>query len=468
MRRNVRDESGVTLVMAVLIMSILMLTGSTLIAYASSNNRHAEYSSDDTIALNVAEAGMNYARSILWNASDPTQASAVPSGSLSLSGGTAGYSGTYNSATKVWTLTGTGTYTNPTGSAAITRTVSSDVQVVTGTGASPAWSYNFSDAQSGCLSIANNASFSAPLYVRGNLCVSNNAHFTGSSLNVGGTLTVGNNGSVGSSGTPIPSVNVAGGCAGGSPNPHACVSGAADSVYATGGVITQNATTLTKPTVDLAYWYQNASPGPLNACTTGSMPGGFDSGASGTAVPPNPDRSRAAFDLTPSTAYTCRTSTGELSWTPGSPGTLVINGTIFFDGNISMSNNANAIYQGRATIYASGTVTLSNNAKLCGISGCTASWDTNSNYLVFVVGAPSGTTFTISNNAVYQGAAYVVADYSLANNSANWGPVIANQLSIANNAGSFIPLTSLPAGAPGSSAGTPTLQNVPDSYRATG
>lgn len=468
MRQKLRDESGVTLVMAVCIMSVLMASGASLIFYANSNAQNADYSADDTRALNLAEAGVNYARSILWNAANPTQASAVPAGSLTLEGGTATYAGTYDAATLTWTLTGTGSYASPTGGSAITRSASADVVVTPGSGsADPVWFYNYSDALSGCLTIANNASFNAPLYVRGNLCVSNNAHFVGSSLHVGGTLTVGNNGSVGSAATPIPTVNVAGGCTGGSPDPHACVSGPADKVYAAGGAITQATTTLTKPAVDLPYWYQNASPGPASACTIGSVPGGFDSGTGGTAVPPNPNRSRPSFTLTPASSYSCQTATGQLSWTPGNPGTLVINGTIFFDGDIVVPTNANVVYQGRATIYASGTVLLDNNARLCGISGCSASWNTDTNYLVFVVGAPTGTTFTIRNNAVYQGAAYVVANYLLWNNAANWGPVVANQLDIANNSGSFIPLTSLPAGAPGYTAGSPTLTNVPDSYRST-
>ena len=113
-------------------------------------------------------------------------------------------------------------------------------------------------------------------------------------------------------------------------------------------------------------------------------------------------------------------------------------------------------------------MTLNQNAKLCGISGCTASWNTASNYLVLVVGNPTGVSFTIQNNAVYQGGAYVVADYRLVNNGANWGPVVANQLDLANNSGTFIPLSSLPPGAPGYTAGAPTLTNVPDSYRSTG
>jgi len=70
---------------------------------------------------------------------------------------------------------------------------------------------------------------------------------------------------------------------------------------------------------------------------------------------------------------------------------------------------------------------------------------------VFVAGASSGTGFLIDNNAVYQGAAYVVADYSLSNNAANWGPVIANSFDLANNSGGYKPITTFPSGAPGTS-----------------
>jgi hypothetical protein len=383
-----------------------------------------------------------------------------------VNGGTVTYAGTYNSSSKIWTLTGTGTYSSPiAGGNDITRTATTEVEVVTGTAsAAAAWSYTYSDATTGCMTIKNNATFNAPLYIRGNLCIPNNSHVTGTSLHVGGTLTVGNNGSVGYAATPVATVNVVGGCTGGSPNPHQCVAGASDRVYDGDGVITQVPGTVTKPSVDLTYWYQNASPGPLNGCTTGSISGGFDSGTGGTAVPPNPNRSRPSFELTPSTAYNCQTATGRLSWTPGSPGTLIVNGTIFFDGDITVSNNA--VYQGQATLYAAGAVTFNNNARLCGISGCTASWDTSTNYIVLVAGAPTGIGLTITNNAIFQGAAYVVSNFDLNNNGAIWGPVIANQLDLGNNAGSWLPLTSLPPGAPGYTAGVPTLQNVPDSYRS--
>jgi Tfp pilus assembly protein PilX len=468
LRHRLHSESGIALVMAVGILTVLMATGATLIYYANANTRSAERSVEDERALNIAEAGVNYARSVLYNASNPESSTAVPPGSLTVEGGSVSYTGTYNSVSKIWTLTGTGTYDNPAGGTSLSRTVTTEVQVVTSSGtADPAWFYNYSDATSGCMTIKNNATFNAPIYVRGNLCLPNNAHVTGSSLHVGGTITVANNASVGYSATPVATVNVVGGCTGGSPNPHPCVSGIADRVYDGDGVVTQTPGTLTKPPVDLTYWYQNASPGPRNNCTTGSMPGGFDSGTGGTAVPPNPNRSRPTFTLTPATAYNCQTASGRLTWTPGSPGTLLINGTIYFDGNITLPNNANAVYQGTGTLYASGTITFNNNAKLCGISGCTASWDTNANYLVIVAGAATGTGLTIVNNAVFQGAAYVVSNYNLNNNGAMWGPVIAAQLDLGNNAGAWMPLSGLPPGAPGYTAGVPTLQNVPDSYRST-
>jgi hypothetical protein len=467
-RQKIGSESGIALVMAVGILAGLMVTSASVVYYTNANFRNAEYSLESARALNNAEAGMNYARSILWNAADPTQSDAVPAGSLTIEDGTASYAGTYDASTHIWTLTGTGTYHSPINGSPISRSVTSEVEVITGSAsADPAWFYNYSDSTSSCLTIKNNATFNAPLYVRGNLCVPNNSHVTGASLHVGGTLTVGNNGSVGYAASPVGTVNVVGGCTGGSPNPHPCVSGSADRVYDGDGVITQEVGTVTKPAVDLAYWYRNASPGPLNPCTVGSISGGFDSGTGGTDIPPNPNQSRGTFTLTPASAYTCQTAAGELSWTPGTPGILTVSGTIFFDGSITLPNNADAVYQGRGTIYSSGSITFNNNAKLCGISGCTSSWDTATNYVVLVAGGPSGTTFTIAENAVYQGAAYVVSNYNLNNNGGNWGPVIANQLDLGNNSGAFVPLDILPPGAPGYTAGAPTLQNVPDSYRST-
>jgi len=64
---------------------------------------------------------------------------------------------------------------------------------------------------------------------------------------------------------------------------------------------------------------------------------------------------------------------------------------------------------------------------------------------------------------VYQGGAYVAGDYYIENNATNWGPVIANHITVVNNAGQTVPLTSLPPGTP--AYFTTSLQVVPASYR---
>ena len=119
--------------MAVGVLTVLMVTGGTLIYYAGANVTSAERSVDDTRALALGEAGMNYARSILWNAADPTSPTAVPSGTLTLEGGTVTYSAAYDSGTQTWTITGTGTHASPNaGGGSLSRTVTSQVQVTGG------------------------------------------------------------------------------------------------------------------------------------------------------------------------------------------------------------------------------------------------------------------------------------------------------------------------------------------------
>jgi hypothetical protein len=108
---------------------------------------------------------------------------------------------------------------------------------------------------------------------------------------------------------------------------------------------------------------------------------------------------------------------------------------------------------------------MNNNAKLCAIAACDASWDTAHNVLMLVAGAAGpGVGFLMSNNSVYQGAAYVVADYLLRNNAVNWGPVVANRIDITNNAGQTVPLSGVPSGAPAVSSRS--LQIVSSSYGA--
>jgi hypothetical protein len=435
------DESGIALVLALLVMLVLTLALTSTIYLASAGQRHASTSNAEQRALAVAEAGLSNATSILFSLADPRTGPVPASGSLD--GGAQTWS--FQRAGTTWTLSGTGKVANPAvPGGTLTRTVTRQFAF----GASPLWQWNYSDATTGCMTVKNNATLGQPLYVRGNLCISNNAHFTGSRLQVGGTLAIGNGGSVGFAGSPIAEAKLAGGCL---PTPHPCT--ASDDVYAT-PPIAQSIDNLGKPPVDLPGWYQNAQPGPKHPCTSGSVPGGFDSNSAY-------DNSRASFTLTPATSYDCvvtsgSTTVGRLSW-DAMTSVLTIAGTIFFDGPLLV--NGTARYQGQGNIYAAGAITFNNSAQLCGVPGC-GTWNPSTNLLVLVAGAPSGTGFTLSNNAVYQGAAYVVSDYVSSNNSVNWGPVIAHELDISNNAG-FVPITSVPPGAPGADS---TLKEIPGSW----
>jgi Tfp pilus assembly protein PilX len=444
-----RRERGQALPLVLGMMMILSISIGTVVFLSTSSENSSKRVNADQKAMDIAEAGLNDAVSVLANSTDPSVAAALPAASGSINGGSYAYTASLSGLT--WTITSVGGVSSPIASGGLVQRTISTKYLVTPTGTP--WEYAFADQPSGCMTIRNNASFTTPLYIKGNLCLSNNASYTAQKLYVGGTLT--NSGSVGSAGTPISSATIVGGCTGGIPNPHPCTS--ADNVFATS--ISQTANTLTKPSVNLASNYANAKPGPSNACTVGSVPGGFDTNGS-------LDRSRAQFDLMPNSNYSCRyvdgfgNTVGELTWNKGTS-TLTVAGIIFFDGDLYA--NGTATYSGRATIYSSGKVTFANNAKICGISGCTSAWDTSNNVLMLVAGSSTDANgFLLSNGAVFQGAAYTVNDTYIDNNATLWGPLVSRSIYVDNNADQNKALVRLPPGAPGIDQ---TVQAVSSSWR---
>jgi hypothetical protein len=454
---RLRNEGGIALPIALGFMLVISIALVVVLEISRSSQTASENSSAEDRALALAESGADHAIAVLAESNDMIDQFAVPGGSESGEGGTFSWSASLSGQT--WTLTGTGTVPSPTGGSPVVRTVAKQVSVST---VDSPWHYLFADQQSGCMNVNNNATISAPLYVRGNLCVSNNAHLTGSPVQVTGTTTVGNNGGIGYPATPIAAAKLAGGCTGGVPDPHPCTSG--DRVYA--NTITQSVDPYTKPTIDLPHWYQNAKPGPMHNCTVGAMPGGFDID-SGAGVPPNPNGNRPTFNLMSGPAYTCEywegspsTLKGRLNWSP-STNTLTIFGSIFFDGSIHLSGDV--VYQGRATIYSSGVITTSNDTSLCGVAGCTGAWNPLQNLLAFVSGSSTGPNgLWLSNGVDVQIAAYLVTDYHVDNNASNWGPVIARGIQIDNNATNSRSIGALPPGAPGIET---TLHLVSGSWR---
>jgi Tfp pilus assembly protein PilX len=461
LRRRLAGEAGFALPLALTSVLTLGAMAAGVLGYSSSNYRQATRSNADVQALALAEAGLNYAYATLYNSSAPTMDNAVPPRTVTLETGDASYYGTLEGST--WRLVGVGTVRNPTDSGApVVRTVSGRASLGSasrGTANNAVWNYVYVDDPDATTNLGNSVNVNIPLYVRGDLRISNTAQVSSYSLQVGGTLEIFNSGHVGTAESPVHEAHVGGGCRLGASGPFTTPCGPAQSVHAT--ISDATPTEFTKPPVDLTGWYYNAKPGPVHGCTVGSFPGGFDNDTL-------PNTSRASVDLTPTTAYDCRvydtdgtTLLGQLTWQPGAPGTLTIAGTVYFDGPISFSQLNQAVYSGRATIYAAGDITFANQTTLCGVAACDASWDPQQNLLAFV----SGGDVRVGQQSQFQGAIYAVEDYSEDNNSTFWGPIIARRVSLANSTTNhYVPIGTLMPGMPATYEEVVTITNEPGSW----
>ena len=433
--------------------------GGAVLDFTSSNYGSAKRSDAEVRAQALAEAGLAYAQSTLYNSGSPTMANAVPSTTQQMEGGQATYYGTLAGST--WTLVGIGRVPNPDGTGDVVRSARSRAALGAarrGDANNAVWNYVYVDDPTYTTTLGNSVDVNIPLYVRGNLRIQNTAQVSGYALQVGGTVEFANSGHVGTSGSPIHEAHVAGGCRVGSSGPFTKPCGPATQTYAT--ISDSTPTAFVKPPVDMAGWYYNAQPGPRHNCTSGSFPGGFDNDSL-------PNNSRASVDLTPNSSYDCKVYDasgallGQLTWQAGNPGTLTIAGTIYFDGSISFSQLNNAVYVGRATIYAAGNISFANQTTLCGVAACDATWDPQQNLLAFVAGG----NVSVGQQSRFQGAIYAGLDYSENNNSTFWGPIIARRVSLANSTvNHYVPIGTLMPGMPASYEDVVTISNEPGSW----
>lgn len=445
--RRLRKEDGIALIMAVGILGVLTIAGTTVIVYSSSNARTASYSETNDTAYRLAEAGMAHALSRLHNALDPRTASLLPSTTITQEGGTATYSGTL--AGDVWTITSTGKAKNPaTGSGDIQRKLTRTVQIygINAGATVSAWSRIYHDSTASCLSVS--VTIPASVGARGSLCFTGSGTITETpradtttKVAVGSNVTLGASNSIGVSGTNVERADIGGNCNGTTCN-------SAQRVYA--NTITTAPTDLAKPYVDFAYWYTNANPGPLNNCDVGSFPGGFDNGG-------GYNNSRGTVEIAGITTYTCQATDGsgnvigELSWN-NSTKVLKIKGTIFIDGRVTLMTDTGGLinYQGRGTIYAADQFEI--DGKVCaGGSGTTncrtagmSSWDPTTNMLVLAGGdkqTAGDTTLQFGDNGpadpAFQGVLW--AKYGCDVFRSTWlsGPIICDTFSISSTAGFY-------------------------------
>jgi len=341
--RFIRNERGMALVMAIGVTTVLAIAGTTAIAYSTSNATQATQSRARQSTFSLAEAGMSNAMAVLNlptnNALDPdtlpkcttNDMKYTASGALrtsvstwmhsTINGGTANWCGTLIRKDALWYVTSIGSLQNPIGPSAgsVARTLEATVTVVPKVWQplnNPVWNYLYAGhTGSTCdQTLSNNISGSSRMYVAGNLCLSPNVQLAQSTVIVGGNLDVSNNAAVGANTSLATRVEtyVGGNCRYSVGSWVAC-SGNQDAnhIYSklsdgTTTAVNHIAPVIAPPAADFAKWYENAIPGPSQACTT----------ASGTTPTfdgnyPSRDNSVATvFDLTPASSYTCRVGPG--------------------------------------------------------------------------------------------------------------------------------------------------------------
>src|SRR5215212_8704473 len=143
LRRLLRRQDGITLIMAIGVLGVLTMAGTSLIYYSSTNARMAALSEDKSSAYDLAEAGVNEMMAVLSrpenNALNKYLLGEQANGSVThtthaYDRGTVEWYGTLaqSAGTSTWTLTSIGTVKNSTGSTAASakRTLTAKVPVI--------------------------------------------------------------------------------------------------------------------------------------------------------------------------------------------------------------------------------------------------------------------------------------------------------------------------------------------------
>jgi hypothetical protein len=446
------NRGMIALPLAIAILIVLAIAVVGVIAFSSAGARDSSRSQAENVAFSVAEAGVNVALSILGNAPNPTVPTLLPATTTTVEGGTVDYSGSYSNG--VWTILATSHVANPSGpgTGEITRTLNQKVTVqplVPGATA-PEWDRLFHNRTDVCLTI-DTVTIPASVTSRGDLCLLRTAKITGSRslVEVGRDVTIAApNGAIGAAGSPISRAEVVGTCKYGSQAAHSPCSGV-DTVYA--GTYTTTPPHLVKPTVDMAYWYDHAKPGPKHPCTTGSFPGGFDNDALWNRSLPDYGNDNEDIDqVTPSfVSYSCKVIengqlVGEISWDHNTH-VLKIHGTIFIDGNVRFDRDGQLVnYQGRAIIYAAGD--LEYDEVVCaggnGTRNCwsdMSNWDPEQNMMIILSGGWSeydqGDDCCPLRPAAFQGVMYARDHCLIHQQFRSSGPILCDEIRIQNLGG---------------------------------
>jgi Tfp pilus assembly protein PilX len=503
-RRRWVQQDGIALVLSLIVMGVLTVSTAAIITQTNSSEHAFGRDRQTNRALNIAEAGLNAGIATLQDS--PASTTSLPGATGTLDHGSWSYTASRvqddtDPDAYVWTITSTGTSPDTNVQRIISTKVRQTVvhhssSTTISTPVSPAYLYGFfmGDPSSDCTTLGTGNSFSGngdirvDIYVRGSLCLQGNGAIlqpTGTQGTIG--LYVGRQfkyqGSpptVGTSAARIRQATIVGGCLRNN-SAVTCSSGNNSHVWANTYSSTQ--ADIPKPPIDTAT-YTSARPGPTtgcnddptNAANVSTYPSGMTAAQFKSAVldgNSTRDTSVGTVDLLALGNFDCRwydtdgTLQGRFAWTNGSPGTLIVYGTVFMDANLTAQGQEYAVYQGRGNLYVNGTVSFAGQAQICAtpISGtpCLGNYAPSTNLLELVAvnagNAPNA--FALTGQETFEGVAFMNGNFQEAGNGAVHGAVIADTASVSGN-GSVPSQIDPPPGAPGAAATTTTTTSAPD------
>jgi Tfp pilus assembly protein PilX len=453
MRRVVREQDGLTLVLALAAMCVLAIATTGVIVAGTANENTAWVSTKARSAFAVAQQALAYGEGMVYG--DAAAGIEPPSTAQNLPTLPNGATGTYTASTSddiTWQIVATGTI------GGVTRTVSihlAPAETVTNQQYA-LWNYLYEDS-SNLNSLSGGAVVSVPIFARGDFGMSGSNTKVLNNLEVGGNLVTGGNAQIGSAASPISKLEVVGTCAVNGPAKPAGTSPCDGSHNLTYAKIVGNTldTAPGLPTVDFAGAYAAQAA----ATKTGCPANLFDQDTSMN----NNNSANISSILFGSTDYDCHVGSYELKWNHTTH-QLLANGIFYFDGTLSSGSSAgNIVYSGEASFYFTGGVTWTTGT-LCGIAGCTTSWDTQHNVLFMVADCQNepntGCVSISSANTVQQWGVYATSNYKLSGNAGNMAPILCNKFFISGGTDYLIPILGFPPGTPAPStsvsyAGTP-------------
>jgi len=456
--RRLKDQSGQALVLGLMTMAVLATLTTAVTLEVTVNHRSAGRSADADKAFAIAQLGLSYAEGRVYAAAAAQTTPATGPMQFSQDGGYGTYAASVAGDGISWTMTATATYNGITKTVTAQANVPSPITVNDGS----VWNYLYADSTSSCTTLANNTIITVPIFIRGNLCMSNSAQITGANVEVGGNITFLNTASIGAGSTSkIDTLQVVGTCNGVAGGTGTCDGNHAP-VWAN-HVQTALSTPLNMPSIDLGSNYLTSDPGPATGhdCLPGyGVPANFFD----NDRIQNNSVSNVADNLFPNSDYDCKNASGssEITWNHSTSTLTLHGGPFYFDGNLTVGSSTTINYTGQAVIDVSGTVAFNASSGVCGIANCTSSWNPDVNGMIIVAGCwkpnTTGTSLvTFAGDGIYcmdinttktvQFGSYVATDYRMRSGS-NMGPVLANTLTLTSGSSSLIPFHFMPPGTP--------------------